>query len=50
MHIPVRPDYRDEWDKYCEGVVRSPYPTRWAALVRVRRLAREARVRQEAAR
>lgn len=47
MHIPIRPDYRDEWDQYT--VVRSPYPTAHASLVRVRRLAYEELRRQEAA-
>jgi hypothetical protein len=47
MHIPICPDYRDEWDQYTQ--VRSPYPTVTASLVRIRRLAFEELRRQEAA-
>ena len=41
MLIPIRPDYRDEWDLYTVDEVRSPYPPVSASLVRIRRLAQE---------
>lgn len=49
MLIPIRPDYRDEWDLYTVDEVRSPYPPVSASLVRIRRLAQEELRRQEAA-
>jgi Flp pilus assembly protein TadB len=49
MHIPICPDYRDEWDLYTADDVRSPYPPVSASLIRIRRLAQEELRRQEAA-